>query len=157
MSEKRNRQQVLLKLLGEKKVSNQEQLQQLLHSEGIYVTQATLSRDLKELDVVKMHVPDKVYCYVAGHGHFGMRLDKEFPALDVLSVALSGQLVIMKTRPGYASVVASAIDNSPAKGVLGTVAGDDTLFVALEEGVDKLVLLDELERVVPRIRKRLIS
>lgn len=132
------RQQALARLVGQHQVTNQPQLVQLLAGEGIVATQATVSRDLDDLGAMKVRVPggESVYAIpdyeparLAPHDQL-RRVMGEW----VAEVERSGNLVVVRTPPGCAHVVASALDRSGMTELLGTVAGDDTLLcVATEE------------------------
>lgn len=130
----------ILRVLEEQPVSSQAQLVQLLESEGVVATQATVSRDLEELGAVKVRIPGGAMAYAipeyskerlnAGDDHL-RRLMGEF----VVEVSHSLNLVVLRTPPGSAHVVASAVDRAGVTGVLGTVAGDDTLVLVCAENV----------------------
>lgn len=136
---KAQRQHKVAQLLGRHQVTSQTQLVELLADEGVVATQATVSRDLEELGAVKVRVPggDTVYAIPA------FESDRLAPAEHlrrtmsewVAEVASSGNLVVLRTPPGCAHVVASALDRSGLPGLLGTVAGDDTLLCVAAERV----------------------
>ena len=132
MSLKQQRQQAIGRLIGQHPVANQPQLLDLLGGEGITATQATVSRDLEELGVIKVRVP-------GGHSVYALpelETDRIVPWEQlrrvlgewVGEVAVSANLVVLRTPPGCAHVVASALDRSGLDGLVGTVAGDDTLL-----------------------------
>ena len=130
---KSQRQHVLARLLGQQAVSSQTQLVDLLAAEGIVATQATVSRDLEDVGAVKVRTPsgDSVYAIpeypierVAPPDHLRRVLGEW-----VVEVVASHNLVVLRTPPGSAHVVGSAVDRASLDGVIGTVAGDDTLFV----------------------------
>ena len=134
---KTQRQHRIARLLEAQGVSSQSQVVDLLAAEGVLATQATVSRDLEELGAVKVRVPggETVYAIpeqpkdrVAPEEH----LKRAFSEW-VVEVAHSGNIVVLRTPPGSAHVVASALDRPGLNGVLGTVAGDDTLFVLVSE------------------------
>jgi transcriptional regulator of arginine metabolism len=137
---KPQRQHRILRILESQPVSSQAQLLQLLEADGVVATQATLSRDLEELGAVKVRIPGGTMAYAipeyskerasAGDDHL-RRLMGEF----VVEVAQSANLVVLRTPPGSAHVVASAIDRSGYPGVLGTVAGDDTILLVCAESI----------------------
>jgi transcriptional regulator of arginine metabolism len=138
---KPQRQHRILRVLEEQPVSSQAQLVQLLESEGVVATQATVSRDLEELGAVKVRIPGGAMAYAipeyskerigsGGDDHL-RRLMGEF----VVEVSHSLNLVVLRTPPGSAHVVASAVDRAGVAGVLGTVAGDDTLLLVCAENV----------------------
>jgi transcriptional regulator of arginine metabolism len=135
---KHQRQHRVARLLGDHPVTSQEQLVGLLAGEGIVSTQATVSRDLDDLGAIKVRVPggDSVYA-IPEHP-----ADRAVPANQlrrvlgewVVDVFSSGNLVVLRTPPGSAHVVASALDRTGLEGSIGTVAGDDTLMVVAAEG-----------------------
>ena len=137
MSSKVQRQQAIAKLIGKHAVTNQPQLVDLLAADGIAATQATVSRDLEDLGAVKVRVPGGETVYAIPE-YEPARLAPEDQLRRVMGewvaeVKRSGSLVVLRTPPGCAHVVASALDRSGLEGVLGTVAGDDTLLCVAEE------------------------
>jgi len=136
---KTQRQHRISLLLEHNAVATQEQLVELLAKDGVEATQATVSRDLEELGAIKVRVAggDPIYALpelpskqVAPTSHLRRVLGEW-----VVEVATSQNLVILRTPPGSAHVVASALDRSGFPGVLGTVAGDDTVMVVAAEDV----------------------
>lgn len=134
---KTQRQHRIAKLLEGSAVTSQGQLVELLEGEGIRATQATVSRDLEELGAVKVRVPGGELVYaipelpkdqVAPEDHL-RRVMSEW----VVDVEPSANLVVLRTPPGSAHVVASALDRAGLPDVLGTVAGDDTMIVVVAE------------------------
>lgn len=131
------RQQAIVRLVGQHQVTNQPQLVDLLAGEGIVATQATVSRDLDDLGAMKVRVPGGESAYaipdfeparLAPHDQL-RRVMGEW----VAEVEHSGNLVVVRTPPGCAHVVASALDRSGMAELLGTVAGDDTLMCVATE------------------------
>jgi len=138
MSSKVQRQQAIAKLVTKHAVTNQPQLVDLLASEGIAATQATVSRDLEDLGAVKVRVPGGETVYAIPEFE-PARLAPEDQLRRVMGewvaeVKHSGTLVVLRTPPGCAHVVALALDRSGMAGLLGTVAGDDTLLCVADEG-----------------------
>ena len=138
MTAKAQRQHKISVLLGRHQVMSQSQLVELLSGEGVSATQATVSRDLEDLGAVKVRVSggDTVYAIPE---YEPARIAPEDQLRRVMGewvaeVRSSGNLVILRTPPGCAHVVASALDRSGMPGLLGTVAGDDTLLCVAEEG-----------------------
>jgi transcriptional regulator of arginine metabolism len=138
MAGKQQRQHRITRLLVEHRVTNQAQLTELLAEEGVTVTQATVSRDLEELGAIKVRVPggETVYAIpelpreqISPQDHLRRVLGDWLAEVD-----RSGDLVVLRTPPGSAHVVASAIDRNGLDHVVGTVAGDDTLLVIAREG-----------------------
>ena len=120
-------------------VTSQSQLSQILADQGIEVTQATLSRDLDEMHAVKTRLKDGTVAYTVGRSvvasegeDVGERGEAQMSRVLnglVTSVAAAGNLVVVHTPSGAAQYVASVIDKQPIEGVLGTIAGDDTVMV----------------------------
>ena len=132
MSVKQQRQQTIARLIGLQQVGSQPHLLELLSAEGISATQATVSRDLEELGAIKVRVPggQSVYALPEREADRMAPFDQLRRVLGewVGEVASSANLVVLRTPPGCAHVVASALDRSGLDGLLGTVAGDDTLL-----------------------------
>ena len=130
---KPQRQHRIARLLEEQAISSQAQLVEMLAADGVIATQATVSRDLEELGAVKVRIPGGAMAYAipehakertAPDDHL-RRVMGEF----VVEVAHSANLVVLRTPPGSAHVVASALDRAGLPDVLGTVAGDDTIIL----------------------------
>lgn len=137
MTTKVQRQQTIAKLVAMHPITSQPQLLDLLAAEGISATQATVSRDLDDLGAVKVRVPggDTVYAIpefeparLAPQDHL-RRVMGEW----VAEVRSAGHLVVLRTPPGCAHVVGSALDRSNLPSIIGTVAGDDTLLCVADE------------------------
>jgi transcriptional regulator of arginine metabolism len=136
MSSTRRRDEIV-RVIRDASVSSQEELQEILAKKGHKVTQPTLSRDLRELGVIKTPSGYALAEEIAGVEPFRLapresranRFDSVLSTL-VISAAVSGTLVILRTPPAEAQPVARVIDEAPPEGVLGTLGGDDTVFVA---------------------------
>ena len=132
--DKAARQEAIRRIVRAQHVSTQEELGQLLSREGYDVTQATLSRDLAQLGAMRVSLPEGGTVYGleppprAGEARL-MELGQM-----ILSVEDNEMLVVVRTRPGSAPLVASAIDQARLLECLGTLAGDDTIFVAPARG-----------------------
>jgi transcriptional regulator of arginine metabolism len=134
---KPQRQHRLARIIEAQAVTSQSQLVDLLAAEGVVATQATVSRDLDDLGAVKVRMAGGEPVYAIPE-HAKERLAPEEHLRRVLGewvveVAHSGNIVVLRTPPGSAHVVGSAIDRSGLADVLGTVAGDDTLLVVASE------------------------
>jgi transcriptional regulator of arginine metabolism len=147
MTDTASRRRMLHRLLTGRSAASQAELVRLLADAGFPVTQATVSRDLAALGAAKVVAGDgrEIYRPVAAPapatGPAGRAL-----AIYALSITASANLVVIKTRPGAAPVVAGTIDAAPLPGVIGTVAGDDTVLVVAADGVSGHTLAAELER-----------
>lgn len=137
MKEKKERHRIIRDVVERNLVSNQEELSALLSRRGLSVAQATLSRDIREMRISKVH-DDSGYYYRLPKPDSVLNLDKASAGMftdSITGVEFSGQIGIVHTRPGHASMVAAAIDGNRPAGVMGTIAGDDTVLVILREGI----------------------
>jgi transcriptional regulator of arginine metabolism len=139
-------------VVAENAVDSQERLTELLRRQGFPATQATLSRDLKRLGIGKAPGPDGVSIYVLSDGEIKPGSDATWVqdfSRGFLSVEFSGSLGLMRTLPGHASSVASALDNLRIREVLGTIAGDDTVLVMPRNGVAPARLVRAIRARIP--------
>ena len=135
---KNDRQRKILDIVSSEDIETQEELMKALAREGYDTTQATVSRDIKELKLRKVSkgVGGRVYrpSGIAGDASIGsMESYKNILSSSVLSVDTAGNLVVVKTVSGMAMAVAAAIDSLSIDGVVGSIAGDDTIFVAVKD------------------------
>ncbi len=149
------RQSVLIELINQGLVRSQSEARKLLAKKGHPTTQATVSRDLEELGAVRVREGDEIR-YVLGTSApaFGSSLQQVLKNF-VLSLAASDPIVVIRTPPGHASMVAGALDRAKLPGILGTVAGDDTLFLCanMEVGAKKVIdILENFMREKPGTR-----
>lgn len=141
MYDKGNRRNVLAGIIGSSRIRTQEELIQALEAKGISATQATLSRDMKEMGVVK--VPD------ARNGSYYSlpARQNQRSRVNVESVELSGQICVLHCLPGFASAAASVVDEAGIDGVMGSVAGDDTVMLAIRADADSDAVLLEIRQL----------
>jgi transcriptional regulator of arginine metabolism len=148
---KPQRQHRIARLLEEQVISSQIQLVELLGTDGIVATQGTVSRDLEELGAVKVRIPGGQMAYAIPE-HARDRLAPEDHLRRVLGEFLveadsSANLAVLRTPPGSAHVVASALDRAGVGDVIGTVAGDDTVLVVCSEEVGGRKVAGRLARL----------
>lgn len=145
------RRKAILEIVAAKSIPSQEELLTELEKKGIEATQATLSRDLKALKISK--VPGEGYAIRDSATPESVRS----PIGDgILSVAFSGQMAVVKTHPGFASAIASLLDRNTLPGVMGTIAGDDTVLIILRKEAGSESVLDAMTSFIPGIRSHLI-
>ena len=147
MKNKRKRLQLISQLLKANVISSQEELQNLLTVQNCIVTQATLSRDLKQMKVVKTPLPNGMYKYILPSVNQHMESGVEtnhFSSGAILRLDFSGNLAVIKTKPGYASAIAWSVDNEAKHEVLGTIAGDDTILLVPREGISREAIIEIL-------------
>jgi len=145
---KGERQEEIRRLLRSRRISTQQELSELLAAQGIEATQATLSRDLAELGVLRVSCPEgAVYELEAVNAKANPLTEL---ADTVLSLRENESLVVLRTRPGMASAVALAIDNARMPECLGTLAGDDTIFATPARGVATRRLVQQIRNLFGR-------
>lgn len=147
---KSKRHSAILEIIENSNVETQEDLIDSLRREGYNVTQATVSRDIRELKLTKIMGDGGKYKYVLpgrkdSTGHY---VYSEALAASVVSVDNAQNLVIIKTYPGMAQAVAAGIDNMKIAGVMGCVAGDDTIFVAVRESETAIRAAADIRKIV---------
>jgi len=127
---RKERQSTILHIVSGEVISSQKVLLQKLHSRGLKATQATVSRDIRELGLVKVASGTQGYRYLPrGEGRAG---DSPAAGGVVNSISSAGHLLVARTQPGYAQSVAAAIDALGWKEFLGTVGGDDTVIIVVK-------------------------
>lgn len=144
------RHQKILELIKAQQVETQEELADLLRREGFEVTQATVSRDIKELKLSKMADTNGCVRYVAVN-----KIDVDFSEKytrvlkeGLVSMDLAGNLLVVKTMSGMANAVAAALDQLPLDEIVGTLAGDDTIMCATKSEADAAEVLQKIRRFV---------
>ena len=148
---KSKRQSQILELIREQDIETQNQMMEALAQRGIHSTQATLSRDIKELRLVKKSSPNGGYCYALpsndNDDERNVRLRNIFREC-VVSFDTAQNLVIIHTLPGLANAAASALDNMDMPDLVGTIAGDDTAFLAMRDVQKALDFCREIEAML---------
>lgn len=144
-------------IISTKEIGSQEELLKELEAEGYNLTQATLSRDLKQLKVAKAASVSGKYIYVLPNNTLYKRISEPHSIANMpisngfISLCFSGNIAIIRTRPGYASSIAYDIDNGSINEIVGTIAGDDTIMMVLNEGVTRTEVVKALRRIIPNI------
>ena len=148
---KSNRQKKILELITEKPIETQEQLLKELNDCGYKSTQATVSRDIKELRIVKSLDGLGGYRYSAPHKHEGDRFDSRFRVIFrecVTSIDCAQNLVVIKTMPGLGAAAGANIDALHMPSVVGTLSGDDTTLVIMRDNESAMDFCDEIHRML---------
>lgn len=140
---KNKRHDAILEIIREKDITTQEELQRELSKKGIEVTQATVSRDIRRLHLVKRQIPDGKSIYVLPSGNSSGPAKENERFLRVLidsvrSVDSAQNIMVIKTESGMAMAAAAAIDSLPDTRIMGCIAGDDTIIVVLKTTEDAL-------------------
>lgn len=158
MKTKKDRLDTLRMIISSQEMGSQEELLTALQKEGFKLTQATLSRDLKQMKVAKAATMSGNYVYVLPNVAMYKRVSTPAQVKEMmqvpgfLSITFSGNMGVIKTRPGYASSIAYNIDNSDIPYILGTIAGDDTIFIVVKEGATEKDVVGALSAVVPNMK-----
>jgi transcriptional regulator of arginine metabolism len=147
---KAERQQEIIRIIDSNEIETQEELARHLREKGYKVTQATVSRDIKELRLIKVSGQQSTYCY-ARPGHRESAVSDRLIRLlsdSTTSVESAGQMIVVKTLSGSANAAAEAIDNMNWKEVLGTIAGDNTVFLVVRNGCDSSEIANRILNLV---------
>lgn len=148
---KPGRQNVILEIISERDIETQHQLMQALAERGIKSTQATLSRDIKDMRLVKELGPNGNYRYVPAakpeQDDAALKLRKILKE-SLISFEMAQNLLVIKTLPGLASAACSAIDGMHIENLVGTLAGDDTAFLAMRDNESALRFYHEIETIL---------
>ena len=130
VTEKQKRRSGIRRLLHETVVSSQDQLVELLNEAGVTCTQATLSRDLRDMDVIRERTADGGQRYVVDTRARYLAALREVVGMEILRATHNGSMIVLRTLSGRAGGVAAFLDDQRDPRILGTVAGDDTVFIA---------------------------
>lgn len=148
---KSTRQNVILSIIEKQEIETQNQLMEALAQLGIKSTQATLSRDIKELHLVKTLSASGRYRYTAPAGEdvpgYDDRLRKIFRE-SVTSYSEAQNIIVIKTLPGLASAACSTLDSMNIESLVGTLAGDDTAFLVMKDNAAASSLCKEIEKML---------
>lgn len=160
MKNRSQRIQMIKKIISEEVISSQDELQIRLQKLGCDVTQATLSRDLKSLQVMKVSDVKSGYIYRLASSTVNQQNNPDSSRLDfladgVVGIDFSANLGVIKTLPGYANSVAIIIDKANPFEILGTVAGDDTILLIMREGVGRNDLIQALKVIMPKLERKI--
>jgi transcriptional regulator of arginine metabolism len=147
---KRARQQALIELVRTQPLASQHEITERLATLGYEATQSTISRDLEELGLVRIRDTDGRLRYGPPTETSALGATARLHTLlseFLVSVGASGNLVVLKTTPGAANAVADVLDRAGLQGVLGTIAGDDTVLVVAAEGTKGKTLARRFEEL----------
>lgn len=146
------RQAKILEIILRESVDTQEELQRLLQADGFHVTQATVSRDIREMRLVKTLGTDGRYRY-AVERHEGVQISSKFHSLfadAVTAVNFAGNIVVVKCLTGMAQAVCAAMDSLDWSGLIGTLAGDDTFIAIVTDEQRAAELTEELKKLLQK-------
>lgn len=146
---KKQRQSMILKIISQNEVETQADLQQLLLEKKVSVGQATLSRDIRELRLVKRMSDNGVNCYFFEEEK-SLDYNRLF-AQSVISMDYAQNIVVLKCHPGLANAACKVVDEQGFKSVVGTIAGDDTVFVVTKTENFAISLLSQFKKLMTDI------
>ncbi len=147
---KKSRQDKILELVRLRTVDTQETLKELLEGEGFKVTQATLSKDIRELKLFKTKGADGKHHYRGSEDNGADGREKYVRVLreGLISMDTAGNLLVVHTMSGMANALAAALDQLHFEKLVGTLAGDDTIMCALKEPKDAMAMLEKIQKLV---------
>ena len=147
---KPGRQSLIMEIIRDNDIETQNQLLQALADRGVRSTQATLSRDIRDMRLIKEQGPNGVYRYAVASktesGDLDQRLKKIFKE-SVVSYDVAQNILVIKTLPGLASGASSALDGMTIEGLVGTIAGDDTALLVMKDNDAAIKLFHEIEQL----------
>lgn len=147
---KLGRQSVIMEIISERDIETQNQLMEALAERGVKSTQATLSRDIRDMRLVKELGPKGNYRYVAAAKQEAPDLDQRLKKIfkeSIVSYDLAQNILVIKTLPGLANGACSALDGMDIDGLVGTLAGDDTAFLAMRDNMTAMNLYKEIDQL----------
>ena len=148
---KNERQSRILEIIKAEPIETQEQLQQCLLDMGITCTQATISRDIKQLHLIKEPIGQGKYRYAISIQRKRLNIADKLRTIfreSIVSVDYAQNIVVIKTMSGLASAAATALDSMRISGVVGSVAGDDTVFLVVRDTQSAAGLCDEIMEMI---------
>ena len=145
------RQEAILAVIAEENIETQNQLMAALAKRGVKSTQATLSRDMRDLHLVKELSPEGIYRYTAGSKDSSFDHDNRLKKIfreSVVDYAVAQNLIVIKTLPGLAPAACSTLDGMNIPHLVGTIAGDDTAFLAMKDNASAEYFFNEIEKLL---------
>ena len=148
---KNDRQAMILDIISQENIETQEQLLGRLYEKGIRCTQATISRDIKQMHLIKEPVGHGVYKYAVSSNRTKLNFAEKLQTIfreSITSISRAQNIVVLKTMPGLASAACSALDNMEISYMVGTLAGDDTAFLLMRDNESAESFCREIEEML---------
>ena len=148
---KNNRQTMTLEIISQENIETQEQLLSRLQARGISSPQATISRDIKQMHLIKEPVGRGVYKYAVSGNRTKLNFAEKLRTLfreSITSIACAQNIVVIKTMPGLASAACSALDNMDITYMVGSLAGDDTAFLLMQDAESAAAFCEEIRAML---------
>lgn len=148
------RQEAILNIIAEQEVTTQEELQSILRQQGFEVTQATVSRDIRNLDLVKVMTSEGRYRYSRRQPKPSAERSLKFRSVfveAVIHVDSAQNIVVLKCHVGMGNAACAAIDTMELDGVVGTLAGDDTVFILMRDNAQAFSLVERINEMLGEV------
>ena len=148
---KNNRQTMILEIISQENIETQEQLLSRLQERGIRSTQATISRDIKQMHLIKEPVGQGVYKYAVSGNRTKLNFAEKLRTIfreSITSIDFAQNIVVLKTMPGLASAACSALDNMNIAYMVGSLAGDDTAFLLMKDTESAAAFCEEIKEML---------
>ena len=148
---KNDRQSMILEIISQENIETQEQLLSRLQERGISSTQATISRDIKQMHLIKEPVGHGVYKYAVSGNRTKLNFAEKLRTIfreSITSIACAQNIVVIKTMPGLASAACSALDNMDITYMVGSLAGDDTAFLLMQDADSAAAFCEEIRAML---------
>ena len=148
---KNDRQAMILEIIAQENIETQEQLQSRLLERGVRCTQATISRDIKQMHLIKEPIGQGVYKYAVSSNRTKLNFAEKLRTIfreSITSIASAQNIVVLKTMPGLASAACSALDNMEISYMVGSLAGDDTAFLVMRDTESAESFCREIEEML---------
>lgn len=148
---KNNRQAMILEIISQENIETQEQLLSRLQERGINSTQATISRDIKQMHLIKQPAGQGVYKYAVSDNRNRLNFAEKLRTIFrecITSIDSAQNIVVIKTMPGLANGACSALDNMDLSYMLGSLAGDDTAFLVMKDTESAVAFCEEIKEML---------
>ena len=148
---KNDRQAMILEIISQENIETQEQLLARLQERGISSTQATISRDIKQMHLIKEPVGRGVYKYAVSGNRTKLNFAEKLRTIfreSITSITCAQNIVVIKTMPGLASAACSALDNMDITYMVGSLAGDDTAFLLMQDAESAAAFCEEIRAML---------
>ena len=142
---------MILEIISQENIETQEQLLSRLQARGISSTQATISRDIKQMHLIKEPVGRRVYKYAVSGNRTKLNFAEKLRTIfreSITSIACAQNIVVIKTMPGLASAACSALDNMDITYMVGSLAGDDTAFLVMQDTDSAAEFCEEIKEML---------
>lgn len=148
---KNDRQAMILEIISQENIETQEQLLARLQERGVTSTQATISRDIKQMHLIKEPVGQGVYKYAVSGNRTKLNFAEKLRTIfreSITSIDSAQNIVVLKTMPGLASAACSALDNMDITYMVGSLAGDDTAFLVMKDTESAAIFCEEIKEML---------